>query len=160
MENTENRAVQEEAVMTDNDVVKMNLDGIQSVIRSKGNWFFWVAALSVVNTLLASNGTFFIIGLAVSQFVDAMAIQLTGSVNYFLSLLAPLVFAAFGYFTYKLHRWAFIVGGVLYLFDGLLYVAFEEYLAAGFHVYVLYNLYQGFKFITEYEEEHSKLGPL
>jgi len=140
------------------DVVQMNLEEAQKTIRAKGSWFFWIAVLSLVNSFLAAKGSYFIAGLAISQIIDGLVSATTGAVNYLISLIAPALFAIFGYFAFKLNRWAFIVGSVIYLLDGLIYLYFQSWLAAAFHVYVLYKLFQGYKEITAYELESAKLS--
>lgn len=139
-------------------VIQSNINELLGSIRSKGSWFFWIAGLSLINTFLASKGTYFIVGLAMTQFVDAIMTELTGDVNYIVSLIVPAIFAVFGYFALKVNRWAFIVGALLYILDGLLYLYVEAWLAAGFHVYVLYHLYRGYRDISAYEEEVAKLS--
>lgn len=140
------------------EVVQMNMDEAIDNVRQKAYWFYWIAGLSLINTFLAAKGMIFIAGLAAAQIIDSVFIELTGDVNYIASLLAPIAFIVLGYFAAKLNRWAFIVGGIFYLLDGFIYLAFQEWLAAGFHGFVLYKLYQGYKAITEYEEESLKLN--
>lgn len=140
------------------EVVQSNVDEVRASIRSRGNWFFWIAGLSLINSFLTAKGGAFIVGLAFSQFVDAVVVELTGEINYVVSLVCPAIFAMFGYFAYRLNRWAFIVGGIVYLLDGLLYLYFQEWFAAAFHMYVLYILYKGYAEITEFEQEVRNLN--
>lgn len=97
-------------------------------------------------------------GLAISQVIDGIVVESTGETNIAISLIAPALFAMFGYFAFKLNRWAFIAGAVVYLLDGFVYLHAQEWLAAGFHVFVLYKLYQGYREITEYENELARLN--
>ncbi len=112
----------------------------------------WIAGLSIVNSILYLNDVYFIVGLAISLVVVGYIYDLTGSQNFVWSLITPLMFALLGYFAAKPQRWAFIIGALIYLGDGLLYLYFEEWLAAGFHAFVLYNLFVGFREISEYEK--------
>lgn len=140
------------------EVLEMNLDESKEDVRKAAYWFFGIAALSIVNTFLASKGTFFIMGLAINQFLDGIMIGVTGEVNYFVSLIIPLLFVALGYFAAKCNRWAFIAGAVIYLLDAALYLYFELWLAFAFHLFILYKLWNGYKTISEYDEFKAKLG--
>jgi hypothetical protein len=57
--------------------------------------------------------------------------------------------AAFGALALKRHAWAFWVGMLLYTCDGLVLLLFRDFLGAAFHVYVLFNLFQGPRAITQ-----------
>lgn len=122
-------------------------------IRSSGAWFFWIAGLSLVNSviLLAGGNWNFVVGLGVTQLIDAVAHQLqdVGSaavvVAAVLDLLAAAVFIALGLFTRRLLFWPFVVGMVLYALDGLLLFSFGDLLGTGFHVFVLLQLFSGAK---------------
>jgi hypothetical protein len=132
-------------------LTQINLDESVEAVRRAAYWFFGIAILSVVNSFLASKGTYFILGLGFSQILDGISIQLTGEVNFFLSLIPPLIIALMGYFAMRCNRWAFIVGAVIYALDALLFLFYGEWLAFGFHAFVLYKLWNGFNTISEYE---------
>lgn len=157
MDNTSNQNPANEASTSSNELVEMRVDDTKEIVRSKAAWFFWVAGLSVINTFLAAREVYFIVGLAISQIVDGIVFEITGGTNYFISLIVPIVFALFGYFAFKLKRWAFITGALFYALDGLVYLYFEEWLATGFHIFVLYHLYRGYKEIAEYERDLAQL---
>jgi hypothetical protein len=140
------------------EVVKMDLDESTQEVRKAAYWFYGIAAFSIVNIFLASKGTIFIMGLGMNQFIDGIVIGLTGEINYAISLVVPLIFIAIGFFASKCNRWAFVVGGVLYLLDAALYLYFEAWLAFAFHLYILYKLWNGYKIISVYDEMRAKLG--
>jgi hypothetical protein len=158
MDNTNNQNPANEVSTLNKEVVQMNVDEAQGTVRSKASWFFWISGLSFINIFLAAKGVFFIVGLAISQIIDGIVFEITGDINYFISLIAPILFAVFGYFAFKLKRWAFIAGSLVYILDGLIYLYFQEWLATGFHIFILYNLYKGYKEITEYERELAQLN--
>lgn len=122
---------------------------IESQIRSASSWFFAIAALSLVNSVVTVFGGnwHFIIGLGITTFFDALALHLGNSVaniavfvvNIFI-LCIPLLF---GIFARKGHKWAFIVGMVLYALDGLILLLFKDWLGVGFHLYALFMIYRG-----------------
>jgi hypothetical protein len=107
---------------------------------------------------MAASGTYFILGLGLSQFIDGIMIELTGEVNYIMSLLPSALLILIGFFAAKCQRWAFVVGAIVYVLDALIYVFASEWLAFGFHLFVLYKLWIGFKTISEYEQLKTKLA--
>ncbi len=157
MDSTNNQEPSDKTPIVYEEIVQMNMDEAQGNVRARASLFFWISGLSLINTILSAKGVYFILGLAISQIIDGIVIELTGDINYFISLFAPVLFALFGFFAFKLNRWAFIVGSIIYTIDGLIYLYFREWFAAGFHVIVLYKLFQGYKEITEYEKQLAKL---
>ncbi len=120
------------------------------------NWFFWVAALSLVNTIIAHSGgdRHFIVGLSFTAIVDAIA-QIVGKENPELATMATvlavgfscfvtLVAALFGWMSRK--RWlvAFGIGMAIYVVDGLLYLLLGDIMSAAFHGYALWSMLSGF----------------
>ncbi len=117
--------------------------------------FYWIAALSVINSLvnIFGGGVFFVMGLGATLFIDVVAggiaQEMGGSpviriMGFLFSLAFDVIFALFGYFAGKGHRWAFITGMVLYSLDALLMLIFQDWLAFGFHLFFLYGIWQGF----------------
>ena len=124
---------------------------LEKQLKGGGSWFYWIAGLSLVNSALAlsGSGTRFILGLGITQLFDELA-QGMGSgaglaVAVVLDLLAAAVFVFFGVFANKRHTWSFIVGMALYALDGLIYLIAQEWLGIGFHAFVLFCLFRGFK---------------
>jgi hypothetical protein len=106
-------------------------------IRS-ANWFFWIAALSAVNSivLMSGGGFHFFIGLGVTQLMGGLA-----------GLLAAGIMALFGFFARQGQKWAFLVGGALYALDGVLLLIGDgnNILSAVFHGLVLFFIFRGFR---------------
>ena len=115
-------------------------------VIGSARWFWWIAGLSIVNTVLIHSGsdTSFIVGLGFTLVADALFREVMAIALAF-DILAVGVFIALGFFAQKGHLWAFITGGILYLFDGLIYVYFQDWLPVAFHAYVLYSLFRGFR---------------
>ena len=118
-------------------------------IRAGAKWFYWIAGLSIINSLavIFKANFHFVVGLGVSSLVDAFA-RRVGSAGSVLDLIIngfiAGVFVLFGAFAVKAQRWAFLAGMALYLFDGLLLVSVKQYLGVAFHAYALYAIYRGF----------------
>src|SRR5512141_2538098 len=95
-------------------------------MKSGASNFYWIAALSVINSLILEFGgnSYFVVGLATTLLVDGffveMARQLPDAgifvklIGIAISVFISLIFVFFGFFANKGKRWAFIVGMVLY----------------------------------------------
>ena len=124
---------------------------LEKQLRGGGSWFYWIAGLSLVNSAIAlsGSGTRFILGLGITQIFDELAQGMRSgaglAVAVVLDLLAAAVFVFFGVFANKRHTWSFIVGMALYALDGLIYLIAQDWLGVGFHAFVLFCLFRGFK---------------
>jgi hypothetical protein len=121
----------------------------EAMVKGGASWFLWIAGLSMLNSVISSfgGGLRFIFGLGITQLVDAVAHQ-AGSTGVFLDLVINAfiagVFVLFWKFAKDGAKWAFIVGMGLYLLDGLLCLQFKDILAAAFHGWALFRMFQGF----------------
>ena len=126
-------------------------------VRGAGSWFFWLAGLSLVNSIIlyAGGEWSFLFGLGVTQLVDAVVLGVgdgtaalapaaivTGLV---LNVFTAGVYMTFGVQATRGRVWAFAVGGLAYLFDAVLVLMFGDFLALAFHAWVLYSLWRGLR---------------
>src|SRR5213592_3328127 len=124
---------------------------LEKQLKGGGSWFYWIAGLSLVNSVLAlsGSGTRFILGLGIMRIFDELAQRMASgaglAVAVVLDLLAAAVLVFFGVFANKRHTWSFIVGMALYALDGLIYLIAQEWLGVGFHAFVLFCPFRGFK---------------
>ena len=114
------------------------------VVQSAARWFWWIAGLSLVNTVLffAGSDTSFVIGLAMTTLASAafadnlpVAVALAGltiGFYFFVGLQAG---------RHKL--WAFYGGLVVYVADGILYVLFEDWMSVAFHTLAAFFIVKG-----------------
>lgn len=129
---------------------------LERLHASGSRWFYWIAALSLINSIAAlSNSDFgFVIGLGMTQFIDGIAIALTKNMGgdmavagkacaFVADLLVSGLFVLFGVFARKGHAWAFVLGMICYGADALLYVLTVNWIAIGFHGLALYFIYRG-----------------
>ena len=156
----------------------LELQRVQAAIadltrRMKGGAanFYWIAGLSVINTVLSVVGsdTRFVIGLGITQLVDAIAYYgrleapEAGSMLTLIAVLIDLViiglFVLFGYFAVRGRRWAFIVGMALYTLDALLMLAFQDWLGLGFHGLFLFGLFGGLRALNELNKLQNRAQP-
>src|SRR6185436_15902650 len=61
------------------------------------------------------------------------------------SAAMSLVFCGFGWLALKRYQPLFLMGMLLYLLDGLLFLLMGEIMAAAFHAYALYCMWGGFQ---------------
>jgi hypothetical protein len=118
-------------------------------MRSGASWFYWVAALSLVNSVVAFTGSSwrFILGLGVTQIIDEFGSNLGASgkgVALVLDILAAGILVLFGVFANKGHSWAFVLGMILFALDGVIFLLVQNWLGVGFHAFVLFCLVRGF----------------
>jgi hypothetical protein len=113
-------------------------------------WFYWIAALSVINLgLTLGNSSFRLIfgELGLGHFAWNSAanagLGLTVAIGAYVAVAG--IFALFGMFARKAQVWAFVVGGTLYVVDGLLLVPYQDWIGIALHAYVLYRIFMGFK---------------
>jgi len=121
---------------------------IEGRARSGANWFFWIAAMSLINsiTTLAGSDLGFIIGLGITQLFDAAGEEFGArGVTFALSLLAAGGFVVFGVLARKQLGWAYVTGMILYALDGLLFLAVGDILSVGFHAFVLFMMFTGYR---------------
>jgi hypothetical protein len=127
---------------------------ITRAVKYGANNFYWIAGLSVVNSLISifGGGMVFVIGLGVTLVIDWVAQGVSqdagGSpivlgMGFLFTLIFDLIFVAFGYFAGKGKRWAFIIGMVLYGLDAMLMLAIGEWIGFAFHLYFMWGIWQG-----------------
>lgn len=126
------------------------LEELDKRIRNGASWFYWIAGLSVVNSVAAMFGSNvgFVLGLSITQIIDALVQGAGGAaraVALVIDLLAAGVFVLFGVFAYKRHNWAFIVGLVLYGLDTILTALAQVWFSLAFHAWALLSLGIGLK---------------
>jgi hypothetical protein len=134
----------------------LQLARVKARIRVSADWFFWIAGLSILNTVImeAGGGIRFIVGLGITEVVDAvMAHQASGAhlAGWIVNLVIAGVFALFGKFGREGSKGAFIVGMVLYAGDALLMANFKIWLGVAFHAYALYRIYLGMAALNQLE---------
>jgi len=118
-------------------------------LRSGASWFYWIAGLSLINSVAALTGQSwrFFVGLGITQVFDELALKMGSSgkiVAFILDLLVAGMFVLFGVFAHKAHLWEFILGMVLFALDGLIFVLAHDWIGAGFHAFVLFFFFRGF----------------
>ena len=121
-------------------------------------WFTWIAGLSLVNSavILLGSTWSFLIGLGATQIIDGFAMAAAENIEapaktiilavaFLIDLIIAGSFFLWGMLARRGHRWAYIVGIVLYSLDGLIFLVFQDFPSLGFHIFALYYLVNGFR---------------
>ncbi len=127
----------------------------EKIIRDGAGWFYWIAVLSIVNSLIVLFGgkMNFIIGLGITQVIDGYAFVLSENYNsnvikivgLLLNVFISCIFVVFGILSNKKHRWAFLTGMILYALDGLIFFIGPDFFSIGFHIFALFFIFKGFR---------------
>ena len=111
-------------------------------VVSAARWFWWIAGLSLVNTVLfyAGSDSSFVIGLGLTTLASVML----GQVEAIAVIVATLAFYGWiGYLAAQGKAWAFYVGLVVYVIDALLFVYFEDWMSVAFHGLAIFFIVKG-----------------
>ena len=113
-------------------------------ILSDANWLWWIAALSLINTVLTHTGseTSFAVGLGFTLIADAIFRELP-VVALAIDLVSIGTITALGWFARRGQLWAFITGAVLYALDTLIFIPLQAWIAVAFHVVATAFLVRG-----------------
>jgi hypothetical protein len=126
-------------------------------VKNGVSWLYWIAALSLVNSVSALLGSDwrFIIGLGITQFIDAFAMGFGNGgkiVAFVLDLMAAGILVVLGVFANKYHGWAAIVGIVLLALDAVI-VALAAlgtgegsiWISFAVHVWAIVMIFRGYQ---------------
>lgn len=145
--------------------LELEEDAAQFVSGSR--WFYWIAAFSVINSVIAffQGGVYFVIGLAYTQIVDLIAFALEpelGNIALIVGLVINLVisgvFALFGLFSLKGIRALMVCGIGLYVIDGLIFLLSMDWLSVAFHGYASFCLIRGFISLNKLKKAGIKVA--
>ena len=119
-------------------------------MKGGASWFYWIAGLSLINTIASLSGTHwrFILGLGLTQIVDGVALRLGGAGANIAAVVVDVfitgLFLLFGVFAARGQKWAFLIGMILFGLDTGLEFLLKDWLSLAFHGYILYRIYGGF----------------
>jgi hypothetical protein len=127
------------------------------IVRGSANWFWWVAGLSLANSIatMTDAGYGMVLGLGITQMVDALFYydfdgvfappSAGGRAFHAVAVLALAgLFVGFGALARRYVLWAFGAGMAVYAADALLFVLAGDWVGVGFHAFVLFMLWGGF----------------
>jgi len=128
---------------------------LEAKFRGGANWFFWIAALSIVNSviLLAEGDRQFVVGLGITQVANGIALEvvkqhpetsmIVKGIAFAFTCLAGGFFAAIGAGSRKGWIWVFAIGILFYILDALLLLLFQDWMSFGFHLFALFGIFGG-----------------
>ena len=132
-------------------------------VRGGAAFFFLISFFSILNTILFLFGSkiFFVFGLGATQIVDGLTYRLAkdlgqgGIIIRILGLVIDVciagVFVVLGVFVRKRIRWPSIIGMVLYIIDGIIFLLFRDFLGAVCHLLFLFFIWRGLQALLELE---------
>ena len=112
------------------------------------DWFFWIAILSVINTLIVyfyqTPNTPVALGL--TQWLDGTNVGITSALTpgwLVTDILIAAVLAMFGLLARRGNDLAFVVGIFLYVVDAMLTIGMRDFFGFGVHLIGLFFLCKG-----------------
>ena len=121
--------------------------------KSGANWFYWIAGLTIITSLIAfgGGGFRFLISLGSTQIIDGIAAAVSQEiggaakvVGLVLDLIVSGVFVLFGFLANKKMLWAYVLGMMAFLMDGLVALLVTDFIGVLAHGVVLFFLVKGF----------------
>lgn len=138
---------------------------LETAIRGGASNFYWIAALSVINSLVVLTGGSwsFFIGLGITQLIDGIFIIIVQSVGenfapiiqiigFMINIFLSGVFIVFGIFAQKQKKWAFVAGMALYALDSLVFLIVPDFFSIGFHLFILVGISTGLRSMKKHSE--------
>lgn len=112
------------------------------------DWFFWLAILSVINSLIVYfyNIPNTPMALGITQWVDGTQSGIKSSLTegwLVIDLLIAAALAGFGLLARRGSDLAFVVGIFLYLIDAFLMIGVRDFFGFGVHLVALFFLFKG-----------------
>jgi hypothetical protein len=138
---SDNAFVQPQITFTPN---KKDIADAAPGVSSAARWFWWIAALSLVNTILIHSGseTSFLVGLGFTLIADVV-FKSVKAVAFGIDAIAIIFFFLMGRYALRGHLWAFVLGGAVYTCDALIYLYIQDFMSLGFHGLALFYIGRG-----------------
>lgn len=112
-------------------------------VENGGRWFYWIAGLSAINFALFAlgSGTGFALGTAIDWFLRGILEELADPSMAWIAHVGVIAFFAFlGVRATAGAQWAFIVGGLVYAVDGLIFLLVGDWLGIAVHAFALFAI--------------------
>lgn len=117
---------------------------VHPMAQAGAKWFWWIAGLSLVNTVMINSGTdmSFVVGLGITLIADVFFAN-AKPIAFAIDAVALGFFFLMGYFGMRGHAWAFILGLIVYVLDALICVWAQDWMSAGFHALAIFFIVKG-----------------
>lgn len=119
-------------------------------MKSGANWFFWIAGLTLITSIVSLSGSNFgfFLSLGITQVIDAIFSQF-GTVGVVIAAIFDVLitgmFIGFGVLAGRKQLWAFIVGMVLFGLDTFILLLGMQVIAILLHGLALFYMFRGFQ---------------
>jgi hypothetical protein len=155
------------ASLRPNEQKVMGTIPLAQAYKNAASNFYSIAGFSLLNSIIAifQGGLYFVIGLGITQVVDAFVYVFGKNMPEF--RVAFLVFggildlgicgivALFGLFSSKTFNWAVVTGMILYAMDALLILFFKDWLGFAFHLYFLWRIWMNWRVILIWKKSEN-----
>ena len=148
-----------------NPAVLTQVIHLQNKVHGGATWFFIVAVLSLINTVIFLSGgnLSFVIGLGITQLIDGVATAVVEQSNDTVGTVARViaigldlgmvgVFMAIGYFARRRYQASFIAGMIVYGIDALIMLPFSIWVGLIFHLLGLAGMWGGFQAVRRLKQ--------
>jgi hypothetical protein len=115
-------------------------------VRNGGRWFYWIAGLSAVNFVIFVMGsdTGFALGTAIDWFLQGILEELADpSLGWLAHVVVIAFFVFLGTRATAGSQWAFVLGGLVYTLDGLIFLLVGDLLGIAVHAFALFAIVGG-----------------
>lgn len=147
--------------ITSSGANRAQLAALEHQVLTGARWFYWIAGLSLINTVLqmAVPARFQVLdeiqifGLGTTQFVDVIAgaiakrrpelAIIVRGIGLTIDFILAGAVALFGWLGTRRKTSAFVIGMVLYLLDGLPFLLFQGWYGVGIHAFALCCIWHG-----------------
>jgi TRAP-type C4-dicarboxylate transport system permease small subunit len=146
-----------------NTPVGLEQSEIEQRLKKGANWFYWIAGLSLVNSItfalgspvsfLGGLGFTLVIDVFVNAIIEAGGPAMLRAIAIIFNLILFAIFALFGYYSGKRFKGAFFAGTIIYFLDGLMVLLFGDFMMAGFHAFALIFIIRGYMACRELKAE-------
>ena len=134
------------------------LQELMQQFKAGAGWFYFVAALSIINTVLMTFdvGWAFFFGLGITQVFDGLAAAIAAEIGegpgvwivrgvaLAFNLGISGFFVLFGWLSQRGYGIAYIIGMVLFLLDGLIFLLASDWGGLVFHAIALFLMFRGY----------------
>jgi hypothetical protein len=121
--------------------------------RSGANWFYWIAGLTLVTSVigLMGGGWSFFLSLGITRLIDGFAVYFADSfgeatkvIAIVLDIFITALFIGLGYLSNKRQLWAYLAGIILFGLDSLLSLVTFNVLGLIVHCVVMFLMIRGY----------------
>jgi len=121
---------------------------LEKQYRDGANWFYWIAGLSLLTSILLAVGSSYFpaiaLGIVTLSTVMGMTIPALSNVVVVPIIIAVGVLGLIGYLSNKGHSWAYLLGISLFGLDTVLLLVFMDFMGICFHALALFFIIRGY----------------